>query len=139
MYGNPKGFRIHSYDTSNTLFQGEYIFCIEIRDKEDNSTFRDFTEDISITMTRGPDTRMERMGNGPRRLQLNYTHEVTCAVNYFQPTCSIMCIPQNNNTGHFECGSDGEKVCLRGYSNPAGEQGGPCLVCNSSIIACPGG
>ena len=44
---------------------------------------------------------------------------VTCAQDYFpQNICNVFCQPQDNATGHFTCDSNGNQVCLPGYTGP---------------------
>ena len=41
-----------------------------------------------------------------------------CKENYYGSDCSMICEPQDDSTGHFTCGGNGNRVCLLGYQNP---------------------
>lgn len=46
---------------------------------------------------------------------------LSCQPNYYTSSCSVYCVPQNDNTnGHYDCSSQGEKICKNGYTNPSG-------------------
>ena len=46
---------------------------------------------------------------------------LSCQSNYYTSSCSVYCVPQNDNTnGHYDCSSQGEKICKNGYTNPSG-------------------
>ena len=55
---------------------------------------------------------------------------VTCAQDYFpQNICNVFCQPQDDATGHFTCDSNGNKVCLPGYTDP----GTDCTECDPNF------
>ena len=44
----------------------------------------------------------------------------TCASDYYPPnTCEVFCQPRDDSQGHFTCDSDGNPVCLPGFTNVA--------------------
>ena len=47
----------------------------------------------------------------------NYATRIECATNYYQSDCSVYCIPTNDTTGHYTCDTNGNKICLPGYTN----------------------
>lgn len=72
------------------------------------------------------------------RAQFKIRVRLYCQANYYGSDCSVHCVPQDNNSGHYTCGSNGEKICNTGYTNSAGN----CLtrkrywefVCDSFIM-----
>ena len=43
-----------------------------------------------------------------------------CVQNYYpRGTCNVLCQPRNDFQGHFTCDSDGNPVCLPGFTNVA--------------------
>ena len=49
-----------------------------------------------------------------------------CAPNYYpEGTCTKLCVPRNDPTGHFTCNADGDIVCLPGYEGT----GNDCVMC----------
>ena len=50
-------------------------------------------------------------------ISLSYATRIECATNYYQSDCSVYCIPTNDNTGHYTCDTNGNKICLPGYTN----------------------
>ena len=54
---------------------------------------------------------------GSNVISLSYATRIECATNYYQSDCSVYCIPTNDNTGHYTCDTNGNKICLPGYTN----------------------
>ena len=54
---------------------------------------------------------------GSNVISLSYATRIECATNYYQSDCSVYCIPTNDTTGHYTCDSNGNKICLQGYTN----------------------
>ena len=54
---------------------------------------------------------------GSNVISLSYATRIECATNYYQSDCSVYCIPTNDNTGHYTCDTNGNKICLPGYGN----------------------
>lgn len=56
---------------------------------------------------------------------------LVCAENFYQSDCSVYCEPQDSDElGHYECGENGEKLCLLGYTDPTSnctERACPCV------------
>ena len=50
-------------------------------------------------------------------ISLSYATRIECATNYYQSDCSVYCIPTNDNTGHYTCDTNGNKISLPGYTN----------------------
>ena len=41
---------------------------------------------------------------------------MNCSENSFGPNCTVECIPVDNSSGHFTCDSEGNQVCIAGYT-----------------------
>ena len=54
---------------------------------------------------------------GSNVISLSYATRIKCAKNYYQSDCSVYCIPTCDNTGHYTCDTNGNKICLPGYTN----------------------
>ena len=54
---------------------------------------------------------------GSNVISLSYATRIECATNYYQSDCSVYCIPTNDTTGHYTCDTNGNKICLAGYTN----------------------
>ena len=52
----------------------------------------------------------------PTTLDLSFT--VQCDPNFYGARCSVYCQDTNSESGHYTCGSSGERVCLEGWTNP---------------------
>ena len=54
---------------------------------------------------------------GSNVISLSYATRIECDTNYYQSDCSLYCTPTNDNTGHYTCDTNGNKICLPGYTN----------------------
>ena len=52
--------------------------------------------------------------HGNSRIQLSF--RVQCEESFFGQNCTTFCQPTDDSTGHYTCGSNGERICLQGYS-----------------------
>ena len=53
---------------------------------------------------------------GSNVISLSYATRIECARNYYQSDCSVYCIPTDDNTGHYTCDTNGNKICLPGFT-----------------------
>ena len=60
-------------------------------------------------------------GNG----RIRFRFRVSCAANFYGSDCGTNCVSTDDGTGHYTCGSNGEKICISGWSNPNSN----CLIC----------
>ena len=51
---------------------------------------------------------------------LELSFRVQCDHNFYGRNCSTFCVHTDNSTGHYACGTNGERVCLNGWRNPSG-------------------
>lgn len=109
--------------------RGDYLLTTEITNRRNGALIRIFN--YTLTTTTGAIIGHIIVNNN---FGIRYVYHVLlsgCGQNLYGPTCSIICVPTDDNTGHFTCGSNGEINCLPGYTNSAGD-GGRCLTCVSS-------
>ena len=43
---------------------------------------------------------------------------LSCDRNYYGSTCGNFCLRTNDDSGHYVCDNDGNKICMDGYSDP---------------------
>ncbi len=48
--------------------------------------------------------------------ELSMDYSTVCAVNQYGPQCSVECTPMDNSQGHYSCDSEGNIVCLPGFT-----------------------
>ena len=64
---------------------------------------------------------------------LTATFQVVCAMDFFGPDCTQMCISRDDSLGHFSCDPvTGNRVCLDGYTNVERN----CTECEPSPECC---
>lgn len=86
----------------------------------DFGTVDDLVADIFIDRTLDPSPTFTPTGSygggsgGSIRLQFR----VECNDNYFGLDCGTFCVDTDDSSGHFTCGSNGERICLPGWSEP---------------------
>ena len=72
---------------------------------------------VDVVISLGPSFTDMQTFNGFYGIgQLDLSFQVNCRENSFGPNCTIECIPVDNNTGHFTCDSEGNQVCIAGYT-----------------------
>lgn len=50
-----------------------------------------------------------------RNARITYRVRVQCGATYYNTTCTTFCRPRNDQFGHYNCGPQGEKICLNGW------------------------
>ena len=81
------------------------------------------TTEIRKIMDPGESSRGEYYGTrgqtGDRRTRLDVEFTVGCDPNYYGSSCDILCEPQDDSVnGHYTCGSQGQKICREGWTDP---------------------
>ena len=54
-----------------------------------------------------------------RIAQIIILQRLYCVDNFYGSSCAIFCEERDDSTGHYTCDSDGTKLCLSGYTDPA--------------------
>ena len=86
----------------------------------------------------------DMLGNGSQLLSVVgdtnttsfiFAYNLHCANNYFGNNCSIFCIAQDDEFGHFTCHEDsGGRICLPGYTVNNTAKGHMCLHGNNELV-----
>ena len=81
----------------------------------------DSVDEIGITRTMSPGSDSGQFtANGARdgkRLTLRI--EANCFADFYGSSCTVYCKGRDDEGGHFTCGSNGEKICIEGWSDPS--------------------
>jgi hypothetical protein len=51
-----------------------------------------------------------------KNARIKYKIRVICDKNYYNSTCTVLCKPRDDQFGHYNCNSKGQKECLEGWS-----------------------
>ena len=92
---------------------------------EDNDLFfDDHIDDVYVTITLTPSSsftsRQTYTGiHGNSRIELSF--RVQCAANFYGSNCATRCVARDDSGGHYTCGSNGQRICLSGWSGPASD------------------
>ena len=85
----------------------------------------DHVGNIYIPIHLNPDESIQRdtYTGGYGRFELSI--QLSCQSYFFDRNCSTYCFPINvDGFGHFRCGPQGERICLKGWRDP----GNHCLT-----------
>ena len=86
----------------------------------------DHVDDIYVTITLTPNSSFTGPYdgiNGNSMIVLSFG--LQCTSNFYGSDCATYCVPRDNSEGHYSCGSDGERICLSGWSDPSEN----CTLC----------
>ena len=92
----------------------------------------DHVADIYVTITLTPNSSFSaRRAYNARDTNRNpgsvieLSFRVQCASNFYGSDCATYCVARDDREGHFDCGPDGENLCLSGWSDPSRN----CTIC----------
>ena len=94
---------------------------IEVEDHDDFED-DDHVDDVYVTITQSPSSSFS-LGqtytgiHGNSMIVLSF--RVQCAANFYGSDCATHCVPRDDSQGHYRCGSNGERICLSGWSGPS--------------------
>lgn len=72
---------------------------------------------IPIRLNPGGVIQQDTYRGGYGRFELSI--QLHCLPNYFDRNCSTFCDPVDiGGVGHFDCGPQGERICLNGWGDP---------------------
>ena len=50
-------------------------------------------------------------------VRMDVSYRAICKQNYYGSVCTVFCRGRDDSTGHYECDSQGQPVCLQGWTN----------------------
>lgn len=100
--------------------QVNFQFQIRVNDDDhpdsDDLIDRVFAVETNFPISENFTPRRTYTGNyGNVRFDLSY--RAICQTNYYGSTCTVFCIGRDDSTGHYSCNSNGDRVCLPGWSD----------------------
>ena len=103
------------------ILQGTVRLLIEVEDY-DSFNSDDHVDDVYVTISTNPSSPFSSRRaydgvHGNSRIELNF--RVRCASNYYGSNCATYCLRRDDSGGHYACGSNGERICLSGWSDPS--------------------
>jgi len=100
-------------------FQGSFQLYIRIDDIDPVGS-PERVADIYIPKNLSPSSPLNRMyypdDTSNPRIELGF--QVDCDRNFYSSDCSVFCQLTDDSTGHYDCGPNGEIICLSGWTNP---------------------
>ena len=72
-------------------------------------------EETSFSSVILPSPEWKTLDHIGRNARITYRVRVQCAATYYNTTCTTFCRPRNDQFGHYNCGPQGEKICLNGW------------------------
>ena len=61
--------------------------------------------------------------NGNIMIELSF--RLQCTSNFYGSDCATYCVPRDDSEGYYNCGPNGERICLSGWGDPSRN----CTVC----------
>ena len=101
-------------------FQGGFQLYIEVYDVDLNAD--DHVDDVYIEMSLSPSssfTSRQNFYGDHGRSRIEFSFRVQCSSNYYGSDCATYCVPRDSSSGHYTCGSRGQKICRSGWTNPS--------------------
>ena len=100
--------------------QGAVRLYIKVEDY-DSYNSNDDVDNVDVTITLMPNStftpRQWYTGvYGNSRIELSF--RLQCGSNLYGSNCTTFCVARNDSEGHYSCGSDGQKMCLMGWTEP---------------------
>ena len=93
-----------------------------IRIKDRDSDADDLVDRIIYNMNLSPSSEWTSKITGDahyNEVTFKAQFRVTCQSNHYTSSCSVYCKKRDDNAGHYDCGSSGQKICKSGWSNPS--------------------
>ena len=102
--------------------QQRFQFQIRVNDKDLNETddLIDRVFVISDGLAISNSFTSPRVYTGRyNNIQMTVSYKVICQPNYYGSLCTVFCTGRDDNTGHYGCDSEGQPVCLQGWTDIA--------------------
>ena len=116
---------LYSYYT-----QGNFQLLVNVEDYDSDSD-NELIANIFIDLFLFPGDGFNSVGSYGTNTggYITLQFKVECNDNYYGLDCGRFCEDTDDDTGHFTCNSNGDKVCLPGWSKPSSN----CLTCELSF------
>lgn len=92
-----------------------YILVRDVGDFEEVDVF--YIENSLLPRPNATNDELYEGDNGNSMIRLSFL--LMCSSNFYNPNCTAFCEPRDDASGHYTCNSNGEMVCLGGYTNTA--------------------
>jgi hypothetical protein len=107
--------------------QGTVRLFIQVEDYDPSSS-NDLVDDVYATIILTPNSSFtsRRVYDGiNRNSRVELSFRLQCTSNFYGSDCATFCMPRDDSGGRYDCGPDGERICLSGWSDPSRN----CTVC----------
>ena len=74
---------------------------------------------IPIRLNPGQSIAQRTFEGDYRRSRFELSIQLHCQPNFYGGECLTNCVPTDDNTGHFRCSPQGERLCLDKWRDPA--------------------
>lgn len=101
-----------------------YIAVIDIDTSSSDDLVDTFTINASLQVGDQYTTPTTYISTN-RYARITLSFRVRCADNYYRQDCSTFCLSRDNETGHYTCGKEGNKLCLEGFGGSNCDRGQP--------------
>lgn len=111
---------VYSLIYYSTLLQQSFQFQIRVNDKDfdsDDLIDRVFVIGDGVAIS-DSFTPVQFYTGIYSNVRMEASYRAVCQTNYHGPTCMVYCRGRNDSLGRFECDSDGQPVCLQGWTDP---------------------
>ena len=111
------------HDIAYYHVQGTVTLFIEVEDND--LFFDDHVDDVYATITQSPSSSFSSRQtsytgvHGNSRIELSF--RVQCTGDFYGSNCAINPVARDDSRGHYRCGSNGETICLSGWSEPVSD------------------
>ena len=101
--------------------QGTVSLFIKVEDY-DLSNPDDHVDNVYATITLTPSSSFTSIRTyngiyGNSRIELSF--RLQCSSNFYGSDCATYCVPRDDSGGHYSCGTNGQRICLSGWSGPS--------------------
>ncbi len=103
------------------MLQGTVKLYIEVEDYDPLNS-NDHVDDVYVTISLVPNstfTPRQRYTGIYRNSRIELSFRLQCSSDLYGSNCTTYCVARNDSAGHYSCGSNGEKICLHGWSEPS--------------------
>lgn len=71
-----------------------------------------------------------------KSLRLEFAYRVTCAPSFYGSDCNKECVGRDDSNGHYTCNTQGEFVCLPGWTGSPYCTEGVSSYCDAILYTC---